>query len=138
MRARSNSRRARPVSKTDAARRRQALRRGAWGERAALLLLKCKGYRVLARGYVVRGGEIDIVALRGTALAFVEVKWRPSVTEAMDAITPQKRRRIARAARVFLAGWNGARHLTLRGDAVYLAPWRWPHHVENAFELDVE
>lgn len=126
------------MSGTETERRRQALRRGAWGEGAAALALRCKGYRILARHYVVRGGEIDIIARRGTTLAFVEVKWRPTLAEAMEAITPQKRRRIARAAQVFLAGRDGAMRLTLRGDAIYLAPWRWPHHVAGAFELEVE
>jgi hypothetical protein len=27
--------------------------------------------------------------------------------------------------------------MVLRADAVYLAPWHWPLHVENAFELNL-
>lgn len=103
-----------------------------------MFALRCKGYRIVARGYRVRGGEIDLIARRGATLAFVEVKWRPSLTEAIDAITPQKRRRISRAARVFLAGRTEATALTLRGDAVYLTPWHWPRHAEGAFELDLD
>lgn len=138
MRARSNSRRARPVSGTETERRRQARRRGAWGEGVAALVLRCKGYKIIAQHYVVRGGEIDIIARRGTTLAFVEVKWRPTLADAMEAITPQKRRRIARAAHVFLAGRDVAMRLTLRGDAIYLAPWRWPRHVAGAFALELD
>jgi putative endonuclease len=54
--------------------------------------LRTKGYRVLARTYVVRGGEIDIIAWRGRAVVFVEVKARPKLEDALIAITPAKTR----------------------------------------------
>lgn len=46
-------------------------------ERAAAYLEKL-GYRVLQRNYRCRGGEIDLVALDGATLVFVEVKARHS------------------------------------------------------------
>jgi putative endonuclease len=63
------------------------------------VILRLKGYRVLARRYHIRGGEIDIVAWRGDTVAFVEVKVRPTLDEAREAIGVVKRRRISRAAR---------------------------------------
>jgi putative endonuclease len=59
-------------------------------------VVRLKGYRVLA------SGEIDIVARRGdtvATVAFVEVKVRPTLDEAREAIGVVKRRRISRAAR---------------------------------------
>lgn len=122
---------------TDAARRRRAHHAGHGAEWAAILCLRLKGYRILARRYLIKGGEIDIVARRGSTLAFVEVKLRATLDEARIAIEPAKRRRMARAARVFLAR-HRVSGLTLRADAVYCAPWRWPRHMPAAFELDLE
>jgi putative endonuclease len=110
---------------------------GARGEGAAVLFLRLKGYRILARNYLVKGGEIDIIAQKGETLAFVEVKWRAALDDAFLAIDAAKRRRIVRAARVFISR-RGVDGLTLRGDAIYLAPWRWPHHVAGGFELALD
>jgi putative endonuclease len=60
--------------------REKRLRAGLFGRRAeqlAILFLRARGYRIIGRTYIVRGGEIDIIARRGSALAFVEVKARP-------------------------------------------------------------
>lgn len=119
------------------AERRRAHRLGLGAEWAALVYLRCKGYRILARRYQVRGGEIDVIARRGDTLAFVEVKLRPSIAEAQIAIGPQKRQRIAKAARAFLSGREAAMGMNLRADALYLAPWRLPLHRRAAFELDL-
>jgi putative endonuclease len=70
---------------------------GIFAERAAVLRLK--GYRILACRYRVRDGEIDTVARRGGAVAFVEVKVRPTLDEARTAIDFVKRRRTSRAAK---------------------------------------
>jgi len=60
---------------------------GRLGEWAALALLLCKRYRVLARNFSAPGGEIDIVARKGDTIAFVEVKARPHVEAARTAIS---------------------------------------------------
>ncbi len=49
---------------------------GNLGERAAARLLRRKGYRILERGYVALGSEIDIIARKKGVTAFVEVKTR--------------------------------------------------------------
>jgi putative endonuclease len=118
--------------------RQRAHRAGHSAEWAAILYLRCKGYRIIARRYTVKGGEIDIIARRGEELAFVEVKLRSSLESARIAIEPAKRRRMARAARAFLTNKAFATRLTLRADAIYLAPWRWPLHIPAAFELDID
>jgi putative endonuclease len=110
---------------------------GLLAERLAIGLLRCKGYRILARRYYIKEGEIDIVAKRGDTVAFVEVKLRPTLDEARESIGALKRRRISRAARTWLASNPWAAPLTWRGDAVYLAPWRWPRHEIAVIELDL-
>lgn len=124
----------------NAARARSRVQANAYGQRAewaAALLLMLKGYRVLERNYRVRGGEIDLVMRRGATVVFVEVKARPRLDDALEAITPRKRQRINRAARVWLTRHPAAARSVLRGDGVFLAPWRWPRHIENAFPLDL-
>ena len=101
-------------------RRRDAHLYGLKAESIAALLLRLKGYTILARRFVVSGGEIDLVARRGGSIAFVEVKARADLEVAAIAISATKRRRIARAARVWLTRNPWAAGLTLRGDAVFV------------------
>ena len=121
----------------DAARRLKAHRAGHGAERLAIVYLRLKGYQIVARRYLVKGGEIDIIARKGLTIVFVEVKRRATMDEAMIAIEPAKRRRMARAARAFVARQRIV-GLTLRADAIYCAPWRWPRHVPAAFELRLD
>ncbi|MBK8908361.1 MAG: YraN family protein [Rhodospirillales bacterium] len=85
--------------------RQRARRLGRAAEAIGALWLRLAGYRILARDFRVPVGEIDIVALRGTTLAFIEVKARAdaSGTSAADEVLSlRQRRRIARAAESFL------------------------------------
>lgn len=127
------------MTNEDPARRRwRAHKAGAGAETWAATYLRLKGWRVLARRFLVKGGEIDLVIQRGTTLAFVEVKHRAKLDDAMISIDAAKRRRMARAARVFVARRHLPPSTVLRADALYLAPWRWPVHVAAAFELDLD
>lgn len=56
---------------------------------------------------------------------------------ALEAIGPQKQERFVRAARLWLARNPWAMSRTLRADAVFLAPRRWPRHVRGVFELEI-
>ena len=56
--------------------RTRAYRHGLFAETVAALLLRLKGHRIVARRYKTPVGEIDLVALKGKRLAFVEVKRR--------------------------------------------------------------
>ena len=116
--------------------RRAAHGHGLLAERVAILLLRLKFYSILARRYSIRGGEIDIVARRGDTIAFVEVKVRPSLDEARGAICAGKTPAPLARGEVWLAANPYAAGFTLRGDAVFVAPWRWPRHVPAAIELE--
>lgn len=119
------------------ARRRIAHAFGLRAERIAAAWLMLKGYRILARRYAVAGGEIDLVALRRDVVAFIEVKARGSLQTAFETISATKRRRIDRAVRHWLARNPWAVGRVLRGDAIFIAPWRRPRHLQNAFELQI-
>jgi putative endonuclease len=111
----------------------KAYRRGHRGEFLASLALMLKGYRIVARRYRTPLGEIDLIARRGDLVLIVEVKARPSVIEAMDAVAYSSERRIEGAADLWLARQPDHARLSLRFDLVAVLPWRWPVHVENVF-----
>lgn len=113
--------------------RREAYGRGRRAETLAAWWLRLKGYRVLARGFRVPQGEIDLIARRGRLLALIEVKARASLDEARAAITPHQRQRIERAATVFLQRHPALTMLDIRFDAVLLAPGRRPRHIMDAW-----
>lgn len=125
------------ASRSDRKKRRRALGHGRRAEIIAALFLRLKGYRILARGFRIDGGEIDLVARRADTIAFVEVKLRPTLVEARLAIDAAKRRRMSRAAKVWLAAHPWAVAMNLRGDALALAPWHWPRHDRAVIELDI-
>ena len=118
-------------------RRRATFLRGHRAEWIALLFLVAKGYRPLARRYAASGGEIDLIDARGDTIAFVEVKARSIMDDALSAITAAKRQRFSRAARAWLARNPRAQGKTWRADAVFIAPRRWPQHIVSAFELEM-
>lgn len=118
----------------DAADRRRAHGKGHRGEWLAALALMFKGYRILARRFRTRLGEVDLIAKRGDVIAIVEVKARPSLAEAMDAITPTAQRRIEAAGDLWLARQPDHGRLSVRYDLVAVLPRRWPVHVENVFQ----
>jgi putative endonuclease len=118
--------------------RRRAHLFGLRAESIAALLLRLKGYHLLARRFAAAGGEIDLIARRGETIAFVEVKARDDLDAAAAAITEAKRRRIGRAARVWLARNPWAAASNLRGDAVFVAPGRLPRHLAAAYRLDFD
>ena len=114
-------------------RRRRAWRSGHWAEAVAAMLLRLKGYRILARRFRAPVGEIDIVARRGEVLAMVEVKSRATLEEALLALPPRQRRRIERAAQAFLARDARLAGLTVRFDVMLIVPWRRPKHIMHAW-----
>ena len=115
--------------------RRAALRLGLHAEVVAALYLRLKLYSILERRFSAGGGEIDIVARRGSTLVFVEVKLRAEADAAAAAIGEVKLRRMARAVAVWRRRNPWADGCALRGDAVLMAPWRWPRHLRDAFTL---
>lgn len=77
---------------------------GRRGEDAAARYLQSQGFRILARGDRSRSGEVDLVALDHDTVVFVEVKTRRSAEAGhpSTAITPDKERRLTRAAVTWL------------------------------------
>lgn len=65
--------------------------------------LEEKGYQIIDRNFLIRGGEIDLVAIQGEVLVFVEVKTRFGSAFGLpeEAITPWKLRALIRTAQFY-------------------------------------
>src|SRR5438105_2725572 len=106
---------------------------GLTAETVTACILGLKGYRVLARRYRTPVGEIDLVVRRRNTLAFIEVKARQKIDEALAAATPVMRERIIRAAGHFIARYPALALLDMRFDLVAVAPPFYWRHLDNAW-----
>lgn len=83
---------------------------GDYGEDLACEYLKKNGYRILERNYRIRGGEIDIVAMDGETLVFVEVKarWSHEYGLPAESMTPWKIKYLVKTAQFYVLkiGWG--------------------------------
>jgi putative endonuclease len=80
---------------------------GGRGERIATACLEGAGLRVIARNVHVGKDEVDVIALEGETVVFVEVKTRSTPgTRPAEAVTRAKIRNLSRAALVYLNGKN--------------------------------
>jgi putative endonuclease len=71
---------------------------------------------------------------RGRQIVFVEVKQRPDADAAIAAVTPKGRRRIARAAAVWVSQHPAAAAFDRRFDVVVALPRRLPRHLVAVFD----
>ena len=116
--------------------RERAEARGRLAETAALWALRFKGYRLLARRFKCKSGEVDLVMRRGAVTAFIEVKARDGVDAGVIAVSTNQQRRIGAAARAWMTRDATARNGTCRFDIVVVSPYLISRHIENAFEGD--
>ncbi|MFP6688780.1 MAG: YraN family protein, partial [Alphaproteobacteria bacterium] len=90
---------------------RRAYLRGHTAEHRCALLLRLKGWRIVARD---------------------------ALTEALEAVTPHQQRRIKRAASAFLSQHPKWRTLGFRFDVMAVTPWLLPKHVTDAWRPETE
>jgi putative endonuclease len=119
------------------AERLERYRRGRLSELIAAALLLAKGYRVLDRRCRTRHGELDIIAVRGKRLAFVEVKRRATRAAAEAALTQAQARRMVRAADCWVSRHPRYRDHDRGLDAILVIPRRWPVHLADALQIDI-
>jgi putative endonuclease len=119
------------------------LRVGALGEEAARDHLEAQGCRILTCNYRCRDGEIDLVADDYGVLVFVEVKTRSSSAYGppRDAVTPAKRRKLARAASHYMLA-HTEQERGYRADIVEVGLLRGTvaavRHLRGAFSIEAE
>ena len=117
---------------------------GRRGEEIAAQHLQGLGYRIIERNWRSphTRHEIDLIALDGQTVVFVEVKTArtPTFGDPLSWITPRKCKAIITAAKAFLAGWTETGN-DFRFDAVTVGPpsadGKWNvHHLPSAFTGD--
>ncbi|MHC5061488.1 MAG: YraN family protein [Planctomycetota bacterium] len=113
---------------------------GRWGEKQSEKFLKRKGFKIIARNFACKMGEIDLIGSENNgAVVFVEVRTRAdeSYTEVQETVTPKKQGRLIRTAKYFLKIYE-VKDRPLRFDvvAVVLGHKGRPQirHYENAFK----
>jgi putative endonuclease len=89
-------------------------------ERRAAWWYRLRGYRVLATNLWVAGYELDLVALRGRTVVFCEVKSKSGTAwgDPLEMVTPEKQRRVRRAAETWLDARREYRGHLVRFDVV--------------------
>ena len=106
--------------------KRTSYQSGLQAEFIARMYLRFHGFRILHSRYITgrntNRAEIDIIAKRGNLIVFVEVKNRPDIKTAWDAITPAQARRLCAAADSYLGQkkWIG----DARFDVIAVCGWR--------------
>jgi putative endonuclease len=78
---------------------------GSAAERRAVRWYRLRGWRVLGENVWAGGNELDLIVRRGRTLRFVEVKERRGSRfgDPLEMVTPEKQRRLRRAASSWLA-----------------------------------
>jgi len=112
---------------------------GERGERAAQRFLRRLGYQIVFSSPRQRYGEVDIIAVDGETVVFVEVKTRRDATQGRpaEAVGAERQQRFTRAALAFLKS-HGLLEYPSRFDVVEVI---WPdeqrrptiQHLQNAF-----
>lgn len=116
-------------------RRERAYAKGRLAEFTAAMILRAKGYRILAQRYRSPVGEIDLIARRRRRLVFAEVKYRATRDDAAWSVGGRQQARIARAAEHWLARNSRYREFDMSFDVLLLAPLAMPRHIQNAFHV---
>jgi putative endonuclease len=95
---------------------------GAIGEEAAWRWYERRGYRLVARNWRCRLGELDLVVRRADVLVFCEVKARRGTAfgGGWEAVTTRKQAKVRAVAQAFLQR-TGARADAIRFDVASVA-----------------
>ena len=102
-------------------------RTGVIGEDAALRTYTDAGYRLVARNWRCRIGELDLILTRGPMLVFCEVKARrgEAFGGGWEAVTARKRAKVRSVAQAFLMS-SGLRPDAIRFDVASVDVGRRP------------
>ena len=78
------------------------MRKGVFYEDKAEEFLLLKGYKILKRNFSTKLGEIDIIAMQGDVLHFIEVKAGKADFDPVYNLTPAKLRKVINSAHYYM------------------------------------
>lgn len=108
--------------------------RGLAAEATAQEYLKKRGFDVLETRYKTKYGEVDIIAVTGEILCFIEVKKRAKNADALASVSVSAQRRIENAALYFLSQNPEHINAAMRFDVVAISDDGHITHLDNAWE----
>lgn len=110
---------------------------GKWGEEKAASYLKSLGYKIIARNFKRRGGELDIIALDGEILVIAEVKTLPSgnIETLSHELNLRKQKRIIETSKRFIQMNRQYNDSIIRFDVLVIDMPGFPdvYHIKDAF-----
>ncbi len=92
---------------------------GEFGEMMAMQYLLRDGYAILAKNYMCKLGEVDLIATQGNEIVFVEVKTRSDLLLGVpsEAVDQRKLQHIRRVAAQYVSR-HGLEHMDMRVDVM--------------------
>ena len=106
---------------------------GIIAEYIAIFILKIKLYKIIATRYRSFTGEIDIIAMKGNSIIFVEVKARKNFNPNYELISSKQIKRIKNTASLFLAQNQKFQDKEARFDAILILGKKLPQHLKNVW-----
>jgi putative endonuclease len=108
---------------------------GKLGEEKAVRYLISKGFKILDRNYKCKTGEIDIIAMEGKTLVFIEVKTRRGLSYGLpcESVTSAKKRHLLRTLRYYVA-FHGLEEMDMRVDVIEILALKkgiYLNHIKN-------
>jgi putative endonuclease len=96
--------------------------KGREGENLAAQALEKAGFRIIARNFRSSRGEVDLVALDGTVIVFIEVKsWSfYGIQDLQYGIDRKKQFRIIETAKYFLSTHREYNEMAVRFDVIFV------------------
>lgn len=107
---------------------------GGKGERLTAAYLKKRGYKIIEKNYRTPFSEVDLIALKGDLLVFIEVKTRTSELygRPADAVDRKKREKYVKSAEYYLLNNPDLRSKSVRFDVCEVLGDQI-NYIENAF-----
>lgn len=109
---------------------------GVAAEQCACRALMADGWSILGRRVRTKAGEIDAVAEKDGLVAFVEVKSRPTLTMAAEAVGDRQQGRLMRAAEVLLGEHPDWGKGGVRFDVMVVDRQSRVRRIQDAFRLN--
>lgn len=102
-----------------------------WEEAVIRFLEGEKTYKVIAKRFKCKGGEIDLIAIKNGTIIFIEVKYRKTFEDFEGIVTSAKFKRIFLTHEIFLEKRPEFKNCDVRFDIIFISKDLSFHHIEN-------